>query len=59
MTQEQIESIILYHLYGVSELAAEQFREAVREAAGEIARNLTTGAADGATPRADQDAVKS
>ena len=37
LSQQQIEAIILYHLYGESEAAAKRFREAVSEAAKEIA----------------------
>ncbi len=37
LTQQQIEAIILYHLYGESEAAAKRFRDAVSEAAKEIA----------------------
>ena len=37
LTQQQIEAIILYHLYCESEAAAKRFREAVSEAAKEIA----------------------
>ena len=37
LSQQQIEAIILYHLYGESEAAAKRFREAVTNAAKEIA----------------------
>ena len=37
LTQQQIEAIILYHLYGESEAAAKRFRDAVSTAAKEIA----------------------
>ena len=37
LTQQQIEAIILYHLYGESEAAARRFRDAVGDAAKEIA----------------------
>ena len=36
-SQQQIEAIILYHLYGESEAAAKRFRDAVTNAAKEIA----------------------
>ena len=47
LTQQQIEAIILYHLYGESEAAAKRFRDAVSEAAKEIAAKQSGQADNG------------
>lgn len=53
LSQQQIEAIILYHLYGESEAAAKRFREAVTNAASEIAAQQSVHRIGGDAPLED------